>query len=150
MKTMLTTAARNHTAPVAAAQRDARCCTLDIAPWSFFCAGSANAPTTRSPIVSAAIVSCTTRATGRPYSTRLPADTSCWFAVNACRELAADDPEEYDRMVRRTGLQAQEITDWEHAAESMEIPFDPHRGIHPQDAQFLDKELWDLDNTPES
>jgi alpha,alpha-trehalose phosphorylase len=40
--------------------------------------------------------------------------------------------------------------DWEHAAESMEIPFDPHRGIHPQDAQFLDKELWDLERTPES
>jgi len=42
------------------------------------------------------------------------------------------------------------VTEWEHAAESMEIPFDPHRGIHPQDAQFLDKELWDLERTPES
>ncbi len=43
---------------------------------------------------------------------------------------------------RRTGLDESEVVEWEHAAESMEIPFDPHRGIHPQDAQFLDKELW--------
>jgi alpha,alpha-trehalose phosphorylase len=32
----------------------------------------------------------------------------------------------------------------------MEIPYDEHRGIHPQDAQFLDKELWDLESTPAS
>ncbi|WXF91642.1 hypothetical protein WDV91_02410 [Curtobacterium flaccumfaciens pv. flaccumfaciens] len=77
VRTMLTAAARNQTAPVAAAHRVARCCTLDRAPWSFFCAGSANAATMRSPMVSAAIVSCTTRAIGRPYSTTSPAETSC-------------------------------------------------------------------------
>ncbi|WIE64756.1 glycosyl hydrolase family 65 protein [Curtobacterium sp. MCLR17_036] len=82
--------------------------------------------------------------------TNVMARANLWFAVNACRELATDDPEEYDRMVRRTGLHPDEVREWEHAAESMEIPFDPHRGIHPQDAQFLDKELWDLENTPES
>ncbi len=82
--------------------------------------------------------------------TNVMARANLWFAVNATRQLAVDDPEEYGRMVRRTGLDDAEVTDWEHAAESMEIPFDPHRGIHPQDAQFLDKELWDLENTPDS
>jgi alpha,alpha-trehalose phosphorylase len=82
--------------------------------------------------------------------TNVMARANLWFAVNACRELLADDPMEYERMVRRTGLTEQEIADWESAAEAMEIPFDPHRGIHPQDAQFLDKELWDLEKTPES
>jgi alpha,alpha-trehalose phosphorylase len=78
------------------------------------------------------------------------ARANLWSAVNACRHLAVDDPDEYARMIRRTGLDPVEVENWERAAESMEIPFDPHRGIHPQDAQFLDKELWDLERTPES
>ncbi|PZE23714.1 MULTISPECIES: glycoside hydrolase family 65 protein [unclassified Curtobacterium] len=82
--------------------------------------------------------------------TNVMARANLWFAVNACRELRADDPVEFSRMVRRTGLDESEIAGWAAAAEAMEIPFDPHRGIHPQDAQFLDKELWDLEKTPES
>jgi alpha,alpha-trehalose phosphorylase len=82
--------------------------------------------------------------------TNVMARANLWSAVNACRHLAVDDPDEYARMIRRTGLDPVEVENWERAAESMEIPFDPHRGIHPQDAQFLDKELWDLERTPES
>jgi alpha,alpha-trehalose phosphorylase len=82
--------------------------------------------------------------------TNVMARANLWSAVHACRELAVNDPGEYARMVRRTGLHETEVGDWERAAESMEIPFDPHRGIHPQDAQFLDKELWDLERTPAS
>lgn len=82
--------------------------------------------------------------------TNVMARANLWSAVNACRQLKADDPVEFERMVRRTGLQEAEIGEWERAAEAMEIPFDPHRGIHPQDAQFLDKELWDLEATPDS
>jgi alpha,alpha-trehalose phosphorylase len=82
--------------------------------------------------------------------TNVMARANLWSAVNACRQLAVDDPDEYARMIRRTGLDHAEVENWERAAESMEIPFDPHRGIHPQDAQFLDKELWDLERTPES
>jgi alpha,alpha-trehalose phosphorylase len=82
--------------------------------------------------------------------TNVMARANLWSAVSACRQLKADDPVEYERMVRRTGLEDDEVAEWERAAEAMEIPFDPHRGIHPQDAQFLDKELWDLEQTPES
>ncbi len=31
----------------------------------------------------------------------------------------------------------------------MHIPYDEQLGIHPQDSAFLQKELWDLENTPE-
>jgi alpha,alpha-trehalose phosphorylase len=31
----------------------------------------------------------------------------------------------------------------------MAIPYDPVTGINPQDAQFLDQEVWDLKHTPE-
>ena len=30
----------------------------------------------------------------------------------------------------------------------MTIPFDEKVGIHPQDSRFLDREMWDLENTP--
>jgi alpha,alpha-trehalose phosphorylase len=49
---------------------------------------------------------------------------------------------------RRVGLQDEEIEEWSRAAEAMHVPYDSRLGIHPQDAQFLEKEVWDLDNTP--
>ncbi|RKR76602.1 glycoside hydrolase family 65 protein [Frondihabitans australicus] len=82
--------------------------------------------------------------------TNVMARANLWSAVRACEELMVQDPVAYDRMVTRLGLQEHEIRGWRAAADAMEIPFDPHRGIHPQDAQFLDKELWDLDSTPAS
>ena len=69
-------------------------------------------------------------------------------AVRYVHTLAEHSPAAYERMVSRLGLDEHEITGWQLAAEAMEIPYDEHRGIHPQDAQFLDKELWDLDATP--
>ncbi len=82
--------------------------------------------------------------------TNVMARANLWSAVRICEELMANDPVAYERMVRRVGLEEHEIRGWRAAADAMEIPFDPHRGIHPQDAQFLDKELWDLDSTPAS
>jgi alpha,alpha-trehalose phosphorylase len=37
---------------------------------------------------------------------------------------------------------------WELAADAMYIPYDEDRGIHPQDANFLEKEVWDFAGTP--
>ncbi|MET4052625.1 alpha,alpha-trehalose phosphorylase [Frigoribacterium sp. PvP054] len=69
-------------------------------------------------------------------------------AVRAVTRLKEEAPVAFDRMVARLGLEEHEITGWQLAAEAMHIPYDDHRGIHPQDAQFLDKELWDLEATP--
>ncbi len=66
-------------------------------------------------------------------------------AVNAVRER---DPSAYRRVVTRLGLEDDEVAEWARAAEAMHIPYDESLGIHPQDAQFLEKELWDLPNTP--
>jgi alpha,alpha-trehalose phosphorylase len=82
--------------------------------------------------------------------TNVMARANLWSAVRACEELMVKDPVAYARMETRLGLQEHELRGWRAAADAMEIPFDPHRGIHPQDAQFLDKELWDLDSTPDS
>ncbi len=69
-------------------------------------------------------------------------------AVRNLRWLAGDDPEAYVRVVDRLSLTEDEITGLSRAAEAMHVPYDEGVGIHPQDADFLSKELWDLSHTP--
>ncbi|KRC53541.1 MULTISPECIES: glycoside hydrolase family 65 protein [unclassified Nocardioides] len=69
-------------------------------------------------------------------------------AARAVWELQRDDPASYDALVRRTGLTEDEPEEWASCAEGMSIPFDAFLGIHPQDAHFLEREMWDLENTP--
>ncbi|MFF0909058.1 glycoside hydrolase family 65 protein [Microbacterium enclense] len=70
------------------------------------------------------------------------------FAARTVRDLAENDPEAYGRMVQRMNLDPSEPERWDHAAEAMHIPFSPALNIHPQDAVFLEREIWDLENTP--
>ncbi|WP_309972263.1 glycosyl hydrolase family 65 protein [Aeromicrobium panaciterrae] len=69
-------------------------------------------------------------------------------AAAAVRELAIRDGVEYDQVVSRLELEESEIVAWERAADDMAIPFDEHLGVHPQDEHFLEREVWDLENTP--
>ncbi|HWU23141.1 MAG TPA: glycosyl hydrolase family 65 protein [Nocardioides sp.] len=69
-------------------------------------------------------------------------------AARAVWELQRDDPAAYAEMVRRTGLTEDEPDEWAAAADGMLIPYDDFLGIHPQDSHFLERELWDLENTP--
>ena len=71
-------------------------------------------------------------------------------AVRRTRNLMQSDPDAYAAMVARLGLHDDEIEEWSEAAESMYVGYDEKLGIHPQDSQFLEKELWDLENTPPS
>ena len=47
-----------------------------------------------------------------------------------------------------SGSSDDEIDEWRACAEGMTIPFDEGLGIHPQDDFFLDREVWDLSQTP--
>ncbi|SNS66434.1 alpha,alpha-trehalose phosphorylase [Micrococcales bacterium KH10] len=69
-------------------------------------------------------------------------------ALRALKLLKRDYPAEYEQVWRRLRLREEELSEWHRAAERMCIPYDERLGIHPQDAQFLEKELWDLPNTP--
>ncbi|QHC54384.1 alpha,alpha-trehalose phosphorylase [Rathayibacter tanaceti] len=71
-------------------------------------------------------------------------------AARAVELLKAVEPAAYERMADRLALDEGEVLEWARAAEKMHIPFDARAGIHPQDAAFLEKELWDLENTPAS
>jgi alpha,alpha-trehalose phosphorylase len=70
------------------------------------------------------------------------------FAAEAVRWLKAERPQAHAALASELDLRPEEVTAWERAAASMHVPFDERRGIHPQDARFLDREVWDLDATP--
>lgn len=70
------------------------------------------------------------------------------YAARVVRSIAHDSPEAYAALVERLDLDPGECDLWERAAEAMHIPFSEALGIHPQDAQFLEKEVWDLSQSP--
>src|SRR5690606_6976999 len=70
------------------------------------------------------------------------------YAARVVREMAVDAPVQYREMVERLEFDPAEADAWEHAAEAMHIPYSEALGIHPQDNVFLEREVWDLENTP--
>ncbi|MFT4051304.1 MAG: glycosyl hydrolase family 65 protein [Microbacterium sp.] len=70
------------------------------------------------------------------------------LAARVVREMAVAVPVEYRQMVDRLHLDPGEPDAWEAAAEAMHIPHSEALGIHPQDEVFLEREVWDLENTP--
>ena len=81
--------------------------------------------------------------------TNVMAQLNLRSAVEAVRELRETDPAQFARARRRLALVDAEVEEWERAAEGMYIPFEPQAQVHPQDSHFLEREVWDLDATPE-
>ncbi|RXW32562.1 glycoside hydrolase family 65 protein [Propioniciclava flava] len=69
-------------------------------------------------------------------------------AARNLRWLAHTDEAAYRQVLNRLALTEEEIDTFERVAEGMHVPFDKRLGIHPQDDDFLSKEMWDLPNTP--
>jgi alpha,alpha-trehalose phosphorylase len=69
-------------------------------------------------------------------------------AVAAVETLQHRYPDDLRNLVRKTGFQASELEQWRRAAERMHLPVDEKTGIHPQDDDFLEKEVWDCAATP--
>ncbi|MDZ5619468.1 glycoside hydrolase family 65 protein [Nocardioides bizhenqiangii] len=69
-------------------------------------------------------------------------------AAKAVWRLERDDPDAFAELVRRTGLDRDEPIEWSECSDAMFIPYDEFLGIHPQDAHFLEREMWDLEHTP--
>ena len=80
--------------------------------------------------------------------TNLMARANLRSAAAVVRELRERNPRRYAEICADLELDEQELEDWERCADGMVIPFDETLGIHPQAEHFLDRELWDLDNTP--
>jgi alpha,alpha-trehalose phosphorylase len=80
--------------------------------------------------------------------TNLMARLNLRTAAATVRYLEQERPQAHAALVADLALAPDEVERWERAATAMHIPYDEHRGIHPQDAQFLEREVWDLDATP--
>jgi alpha,alpha-trehalose phosphorylase len=80
--------------------------------------------------------------------TNLMARENLRSAAQSVRWLESERPDDYHAFAESLKLDPAEIHAWEAAASSMYIPYDKDRGIHPQDHAFLDREVWDLENTP--
>ena len=80
--------------------------------------------------------------------TNLMAAFNLEYAAAVLRRLKERDPDRYALVANELGLTAEEIADWQRAADTMHVPFDEERGVHPQDEHFLDREVWDFARTP--
>ncbi len=80
--------------------------------------------------------------------TNLMARLNLNYAGSSMRALEAREPVAYAALVAELGLDPAEREAWERAAAAMYVPFDERRGMHPQDANFLEREVWDLEATP--
>jgi alpha,alpha-trehalose phosphorylase len=80
--------------------------------------------------------------------TNLMARENLWYAVATVEKMKEADPERFTALVHDTKLREEEVGEWKRAADCMYVPFDEEKGIHPQDDNFLNKEIWDFENTP--
>ncbi|MFC4107744.1 glycoside hydrolase family 65 protein [Micromonospora zhanjiangensis] len=80
--------------------------------------------------------------------TNLMARLNLSYAASSVRRLQQEQPDTYIALAHEVGLGPDEVESWERAAAAMHVPYDPERGIHPQDDTFLKREVWDLENTP--
>ena len=80
--------------------------------------------------------------------TNLMARENLRYAVETVERVRSQQPQHFETLVRRTGLEESEIEEWRKAADNMYVPFDAATGIYPQDDSFLDREPWDFQNTP--
>jgi alpha,alpha-trehalose phosphorylase len=80
--------------------------------------------------------------------TNLMARENLRYAAQTMKWLQTTRPEAYAALAAKTALDASEVEAWMSAAEAMYVPYDEKLGIIPQDDDFLDRERWDLPNTP--
>jgi alpha,alpha-trehalose phosphorylase len=81
--------------------------------------------------------------------TNLMARENLRYAAQTVESLRATEPDAYNALARKTALEPSEAEAWLRAAENMYVPYDEKLKIIPQDDNFLDREPWDFQNTPE-
>ncbi len=80
--------------------------------------------------------------------TNLMAQQNLRYAAQVMDRLRDEAPEHYAAVVHRTQFDEREAADWQAAADAMLVPYDEELQIHLQDDSFLDKQIWDFENTP--
>ncbi len=78
--------------------------------------------------------------------TNVMAQYNLRVAVEVVSQMKSDRPGAYRELVLRSGLSEDELDLWRRAAEVMYIPFNESLGVNPQDDQFMQRQLWSLDD----
>ncbi len=65
-------------------------------------------------------------------------------------KLEEKHPEFIKKLSLKISLIESEVAEWHRASELMYLPYDTKLGIHPQDDAFLERERWNLSDTPPS
>ncbi len=82
------------------------------------------------------------------FYTNLMAAFNLRFAADLVEDLANTDPGAHSDLIERLSIDPAEPAAWRRAADAMALPFDEQRGVHVQDARFLEREPWDIAGTP--
>lgn len=82
------------------------------------------------------------------FYTNLMAKENLEYAYNTAVWIKNNHKSDYERLESLIGLEPEEIALWNIAADNMYMPYSEKHGIHPQDDSFLEKEVWDFENTP--
>ena len=72
------------------------------------------------------------------------------FSYKIVSMLREKYPEAYKSLVNKISLEPQELQQWKTAGEKIHLPYDETLKIYKQDDTFLDKKLWDFQNTPKN
>jgi trehalose/maltose hydrolase-like predicted phosphorylase len=80
--------------------------------------------------------------------TNLMARENLRYACEMLTWLRKTDTQAYETLTQKINLKADELMDWQEAADMVYIPYDEERGIIPQDDAFLSKPVWDFEHTP--
>ena len=82
------------------------------------------------------------------FYTNMMARFNLRYAATALHELREVDRASFDAAVARLRVTPDEPEAWRAAAAGMYIPVSAELGIHAQDTQFLEREVWDFAGTP--
>nr|WP_239589434.1 glycosyl hydrolase family 65 protein [Metabacillus crassostreae] len=82
------------------------------------------------------------------YYTNVMAKHNLKWAEIAWNLVKEKDKAVLEELKERINVLDTEPDQWKQAAEKMYLPFDNELGINPQDDTFLQKDVWDLNNTP--
>lgn len=72
------------------------------------------------------------------------------YAFAKAQLIQQKHPEDFDRIVTKTKLTNEEISEWTQVAEGMYLPYDEALGVYLQQDGFLDKELITVADLPAS
>ncbi|WP_020429159.1 glycoside hydrolase family 65 protein, partial [Paenibacillus riograndensis] len=70
------------------------------------------------------------------------------FTLETLAGMEVQVPDAYAELIRKTGLRAEELTDWSSKAEHMRIPLDPDSGVYEEHDGYFELPHIDIHSIP--